>query len=119
MINLISVRDLPNAFSYPASFVRIVELGIINLEPWVMLDGEMLYSRFKGLADRYPGRALIPFARRQDNDDVACWDAHRGREVLIIHDYADPGYELRGIFPSFYAWLREAVNDMIEFEPEE
>jgi hypothetical protein len=119
VLRLIDVDHLPEGFFYPASFIRVVELGIVDLEPWLMLDGERLSARFEGLSQRYPERVLVPFARRQDNDDVACWDGRGGPEVLIVHDYAEPGHELRETLPTFYSWLRRAVEDLIEFEPED
>ena len=60
----------------------------------------------------------MPVARRQDNDDVACWQIG-AREVLIIHDFDDSGREVRETASSFYAWLRRAVEDLIEFEPDD
>jgi hypothetical protein len=110
--------DVPDGFWYPASFVRVVELGLVDLEPWRILEGDLLSARFRGLAARYPGRRLVPFARRQDNDDVACWQVG-GREVLIIHDFDFSGGELRETLPSFYDWLRRAIDDLIEFEPDD
>ncbi|WP_427891562.1 hypothetical protein ACQHIV_03440 [Kribbella sp. GL6] len=78
----------------------------------------MLHARYNGLAARYPGRQLVPFARRQDNDDVACW--HAGApEVLIIHDFDTSDRAVRETLPSFYDWLRRAVDDLIEFEPDD
>ncbi|HET6293163.1 MAG TPA: hypothetical protein VFG33_07310 [Kribbella sp.] len=119
MSRFIADQDLPAGFSYPASFLRVVELGLVDLEPWCILDGERLNERYRGLQERYQARELVPFARRQDNDDVACWDVSEGSKVLIIHDFADLGWELRQVLPSFYAWLRQAVEDLIEFEPED
>jgi hypothetical protein len=119
MAELITSEDLPAGFSYPVSFLRIVGLGLVDLEPWFILDGEGLYERYRGLQERYQARELVPFARWQDNDDVACWDGGEGSKVLVIHDFADPGWELRRVLPSFYAWLRQAVEDLIEFEPED
>ncbi|MFF1820615.1 hypothetical protein ACFVWG_25140 [Kribbella sp. NPDC058245] len=117
VVSLIGQADLPMGFTYPASFVRVVGLGLVDFEPWQVLSGELLYFQYRGLGDRYPGRGLVPFARRQDNDDVACWTVG-SPEVLLIHDFADPGYELRETLPSFYDWLRRAVEDLVEFEPD-
>ena len=50
---------------------------------------------------RYPKRILIPFARRGDNDDVACFELNKGDEVQIIHDFASGGYEQRNTYKSF------------------
>lgn len=115
---LLGLSDVPDGFSYPASFVRVIELGLVDLEPWQILEGDWLFARYTGLAARYPGRVLVPFARRQDNDDVACWQVG-SHEVLIIHDFDDSGRELRETLPSFYAWLRRAIEDLIEFDPDD
>jgi len=69
------------------------------------------------MANRYPGNDYIPFAVRQDNDDVACWRASSNSEVLIVHDYSSPGRELRNSYVSFWDWFRSAIDDMIEFDP--
>jgi hypothetical protein len=115
--DLLPVEDLPSGFWYPPSFVRVVELGLTNLEPWHVLEGASLRERQDGLAQRYPTRELVPFAVRQDNDDVACWDLARGGDrVVVIHDFASPGWENRGEYPDFYAWLRQAVEDLIDFD---
>lgn len=116
MADLLSSDDWPNGFSYPDLFIRIVELGLTNLEPWLILDGEALRQRARGMHLRYPGRQLVPIAMRGDNDDVACWDASRPGKVVIIHDYADPGYEYVDEFDSFADWFKSAIDDMINFE---
>ncbi len=117
MAELLSIRDLPGGFDYPPSFVRVVELGLTNLEPWHVLEGARLRERGRGLAERFPDRMLVPFAVRQDSDDVACWDGARSAsEVVVIHDFASPGWEEREVYPDFFAWFRQAVEDLIEFE---
>lgn len=117
MAELLSVEDLPRGFWYPSSFIRVVELGLTNLEPWHILEGSRLRERKQGLVERFPARALIPFAIRQDNDDVACWDLARGsKKVVVIHDFSSAGWEDRAEFPDFFAWLRQAIEDLIDFE---
>jgi hypothetical protein len=113
--DLLPLIDLPGGFDYPGEFVRVVELGLTNLEPWWIVGGDRLRELFLGLRERYESRSLVPFADRQDNDDVACWDVERGT-VVVVHDYASPGYEQRAEFPDFVAWFRSAVEDMIAFE---
>jgi len=111
--DLLTNVDLPAGFDYPAEFIRVVELGLTDLEPWWIFDGDQLRQRVIGLRERYPGRQLVPFARRQDNDDVACWDLDHGY-VTVIHDFASPGWEQRRTFVDFNAWLRQAIEDLIE-----
>lgn len=115
-LNLLSIGELPEGFVYPRAFLHILELGINNLEPWYMLDGDGIRQAMDGLEKRYSGSKLIPFARRQDNDDIACWQAASNEEVFIIHDFASAGWERRDQFNSFYDWLRRAIEDLIEFD---
>ena len=116
MGKILSNGELPKWFKYPSQFMRIYDLGLLNLEPWIILEGEQLRVRYKGLRARYKGRELVPFARREDNDDVACWEKDCGEQVVIIHDFASPGYEHREKHKDFWTWFRLAVEDMIEFE---
>jgi hypothetical protein len=115
MADLLSISDLPAGFEYPSEFVRVVELGVTNLEPWWVIEGDVLRDRLGGLRKRYETRVLVPFARRQDNDHVVCCDVDRGL-VVTIHDFAAPGWEQREEFSDLYAWLRRAVEDLIAFE---
>lgn len=117
MMDLLTERELPQGFSYPPEFLRIVELGLDDLEPWGIIDGRFLKMRHNGLRERYPHRNLVLFAVRQDTDDVACWDADANDGlVLIVHDWASSGWEQRQVFPSFYHWLQAAIVDLINFD---
>ncbi len=115
---LLPVTDLPDEFAYPPEFIRTVELGLLSLEPWWVLVGEQLHFTLSGLQKRYPEEIYIPFAARQDNDDIACW-TETGLEIVIVHDFASAGFERQGGFPHFHAWLRAAVEDFIAWGEEE
>lgn len=114
MADLLTIADLPQGFDYPAQFVRVVELGLTQLEPWWIIEGDLLRDRHRGLKSRYPDRRLVPFAVRQDRDDVACFDTD-SRNVVVIHDFTDAGWEKRANFDGFNDWLRQAIEDLIEF----
>ena len=117
MTGLLTAGELPPGFSYPEPFLRVVRLGLTNLEPWQVLDGHLLRRHQQGVGTRYPDRRLVVFARRGDNDDLACWDLDRGPgRVSVIHDFAAPGWEQRADLPGFDAWLRRAVEDLLAFE---
>jgi len=115
MADLLSVPDLPTGFEYPPQFVRVVELGLTQLEPWWVVQGDALRERHRGLQERYPTRALVPFAVRQDRDDVACFDVDQGC-VSIVLDFAGAGFEQRERLSDFDAWLMQAIEDLIEFQ---
>lgn len=93
----------------------MVAQGLLDFDPWIVLQGERLRIRFRGVKERYPGRDLVPFARREDNDDVACWEKGKAG-VVIIHDFASPGYEFKQEMDSFWDWLRSALEATIEYE---
>jgi hypothetical protein len=109
MTDLLTTDELPQWFSYPPDFLEIFGSGIQDIEPWELLTGQWLRVRVEGLRQRFPNRELVPFARRLDSDDVACWDRSRPGAVFVVHDFAAPGWEAREVFDSFRAW-RECVR---------
>lgn len=116
MEQLLSKKELPDWFSYPDEFKRIVGQGLIDFDPWIIMEKDRLKTRYDGLKRRYPSRELIPFARREDNDDVACWEKNKYGRVIIIHDFASEGYENVQEFGSFWDWLRSALEATIEYD---
>ncbi len=109
--------ELPENFSYPPEFEHLVELGLVQLEPWWILEGDELRQVQRGLRERYPQRELVAFAARQDTDDVACWErANSEFRVVIVHDFASSGWEGRKVFPSFYSWFVQAIQDLVWFD---
>jgi hypothetical protein len=114
---LLSAADLPAEFSYPRLFVRVVELGLVDLEPWSVLQDAELRRRTKGVKERYPQRRLVPFARRVDRDDVACFDVDAGSgRISVIEDFGEPGFEQFETYDHFADRFRAAIDDLIEFD---
>jgi hypothetical protein len=95
---LLPPDDRPAWLEYPHSFQRIAEQQLIHVTPWHIMEGPRALTQWRGLAQRYPTRELFPFAYRQDNDDVACWERGMGEKVFVIHDFASPGWENEGGF---------------------
>ena len=117
MLRLLEPSTAPAWFRYPGQFLRVVAQNLVDLTPWYLMDHDQVLTRMEGLRLRYPGRDLVPFARRDDNDDVACWEKGRGETVVVIHDFASRGHEEHRAFPDFWSWFRGAIEEMIEFEP--
>jgi len=63
--DLVTIDDLPDDFEYPPEYIRVVELGLTNLEPWWIVQGQLLRDRFPGLQRGYPDRKLILFAVKE------------------------------------------------------
>lgn len=114
---LLPNSETPEWFSYPNEFIRIVETGLVLFRPWKILAGPYVLSRMSGLRERFPGRELVPFALRLDCDDVACWERGSLPKVVIIHDFASPGWEQTALFETSWDWFRSAIEDFIGFEP--
>ena len=72
--------DIPH-FEYPKSFEKIVELNLVDFDIWHLLDSDWAAKLYQGLQTRYPDRKLIPFAKRSDCDDTACFEIGKGGTV--------------------------------------
>jgi len=107
--------DLDVQVQLPEGLLRIVDQGIVDLTPWHVMPRDLVLKRLHGLRQRY-SRKYVPFARRQDNDDLACIDPERPQEIIVVHDFASEGSEQRERFDSFWAWFRSAVEEMIAFD---
>lgn len=115
-IHLQEIKDLPEGFKYPESFLKVIKLNLINIEPWYIMERDFVITRINGLKKRYPNRNLVPFARRSDNDDIACFELGKEGEVQIIHDFASQGYEQRNVYIDFWEWFKTAIDEMIDFD---
>ena len=115
MPSTLNESELPSWFAYPHQYLRLVEQGVVNLTPWHIIGGSEALSRLSGLQNRYPGRDLVPFAVRQDNDLVACWEKSAPERVFVIKDFASEGWESISDYNSFWDWFRRACEDMIDF----
>ena len=98
------------------TFLKIVELNLVDFDFWYLMSKEQVEKRIKGLKERYPDRELVPFARRDDSDDIACFDIKKNSKVQIIHDFASAGYEQRKEYNTFWEWFKEAIQEMIDEE---
>jgi hypothetical protein len=97
----------PDWLVYPAELVGLVQSGRVKLVPWHLDKADASLSthrRFKS----HLRRDLVPFAHRQDREDLACFEKGKGQAVMIIHDNTEPGWEDEGSYSTFADWLRAA-----------
>jgi hypothetical protein len=114
MINKLPKEILEKGFEYPESFNKIIELKLLDFDFWYIMNEEQALRRLAGLRVRYPKRYLVPFARRDDNDDIACFDLEEPNKVQIIHDFASEGFEQRKTYTDLWEWIQDAIHEMIE-----
>jgi hypothetical protein len=107
---------LPSGFKYPASFVAFANNEErVKLEPWWLLSIRKESTLFwlHTLRAQYPERSLIPFAKMEDSDDLACFDGldtNGDPKVFYVHAYTTPGWEHRGEAGGFDQWLSDAIE---------
>lgn len=110
---------LPVGFKYPEAYIEFVSKHFSDYDPWHFYYQARLEFAFNGLKSRYPSRTIVPFARRRDNDDIACFDAgvmSDNPKILIIHDWASEGWEGRGELNSFLDWVELAKQESQEWK---
>jgi hypothetical protein len=112
---VLEAGDLDVEFGAPEGLQRILQQGLVDLSPWHILTRDIALKRLHGMRRRY-ARRYVPFASRQDNDDVACFDPALPGRVVIVHDFASETSEARRVYATFWDWFRAAIDDMITFE---
>jgi hypothetical protein len=118
-------ESLPPGFQFPAAYLEVVNGSVLpKLMPWWFLaKNERLALFWQGiLREQYPDRSLVPFAKWDTSDDLACFDGtdtSGNPAVLLIHTFTTPGWENRGTLPDFGAWMVMAAEDARAFEAED
>ena len=110
MIEILEQEKCPEWVRYPESYLKLIKEEKDTFLPWYLTNKEDVIWRFAGLKERYPKRKLFPFARRDYNDDIACWEKDFGEQVIVMHDFTDPGWERRKIFRDFNTWHEWALR---------
>lgn len=110
---VIELENYFDGFTFPQSFIKVIELNLVDYEYWYLMSKEQILARREELLGRFPNRNLIPFARRDNNDDIACFEIGYGEKVFIVHDFASEGYERRQEFDNFWSWFISAIKELI------
>jgi len=101
-------------FEYPTGYEKLKELNLIDFDYWYFISDDQLEKRFIGMSERYPNRRYVPFARRDDSDDIACFEKDKGEAVIIVHDFASEGFEERKQYNNIWEWFKDAINELID-----
>ena len=108
-------------FPIPPGYRWMLEKGLISfgsspLYPWHFLDRmnsftvDEKWPHKSGTSDR-----LVAFARRYDNDDIACFTRiGEVTKVTVIHGWTPSGYDVISTYDSFWDWVRSVIDDIAE-----
>jgi len=110
-----TTEDFEFAFNYPDALERLVALKLINYDLWYLMSREQSVVIFKQLKMNNNSKGLIPFARRGDNEDIACLEIGNNEKVVVLKNCEYLGYRQRQVFDSVWDWFRDAIEIMIAF----
>lgn len=116
---MFDIKKYYENFKYPKGYYDLLELNLINFDFWFFFNEEFLDITTSGLRKRFPERKLVPFAKRGDNDDIACFEVGKGEKVFIIHDFSSPGWEKRREYDNIWLWLKDAIEELVNSKLEE
>ena len=117
--------ELPEKFKYPSSYIEIMSMDVIpDIEPWSFICEFKESSAFwmREVKGKYPTRRLVPFAKVNYSDDIACFDgADTSGEpkVYYVHTFASSGWEDRGYTDNFTEWLKMARLESARYKVEQ
>ncbi len=109
----------------PAPYRWVVERGLVGfdpftaLQPWYFLRDPDVFNA----TDKWPAgqskAALLAFARRQDCDDIACFELGTSETdaVTMIQGWTSQGnsYEIVARYPTFWDWMKSVIDDISEW----
>jgi hypothetical protein len=111
--------EVPEGFIWMLNHHLIGLEAFSQLEPWHLCDIPEIIPLSERWNDLKMNRTLIPFARRQDDDELACFEVKDDKVVKIctIHyQLYSPGtapeIEILDEYPSVWGWLKSVVSDI-------
>lgn len=121
---LYTQNELPEDFKYPVAYTEIMDMDIIpDLEPWSFICEFQESSSFwmREMKGKYPDRKLVPLAKVNYSDDIACFDGEDTSgdpKIYYIHAFASAGWEDRGYTDNFDEWLKMARLESARYKAE-
>ena len=110
-------------FATPRGYRWLIERKLVGFEansamqPWHYLPIEHTFD----LIDRWPSgpgkTRLFAFAKRQDCDDLACFEVHENQatRVVIVHGWTAESYQIDHSYDTIWDWLKSVVDDVAQW----
>ena len=110
-------------FDVPVGYSWLIDRNLVGftpesgLQPWYFVpEGQVI-----DLSRKWPsgpsGTRLVVFARRQDCDDLACFEVtdQRATRIVLVHGWTEAGYSILQKSDDFWEWLKSVVDDIAEW----
>lgn len=89
-----------------------------QLQPWYFTPSEEMFWATESWPNvQVINEKLLVFARRQDNDDLACFSVREGEivGVVVIQGWVGNGFEVLEKFEDFWKWVKFVIDDIAEW----
>jgi hypothetical protein len=109
--------------TYPKEYNWVVERGLAGfgpftqLQPWFFTPKDQSFWATKQW-NHSLDKDLFVFARRQDNDEFACFsfDVDGNLEgIVVVQGWIEDGFEVLREFSSFWEWFKFVIDDISDW----
>ena len=100
-------------FTYPDSFMKVVNLKLLNFDLWYIMDEEKVLGYLKDFSEKYPERSLVPFAQKGKDGVIACFGAGKGDKIEVVNVSGTEDIKAKSEYADFWEWLEDAIREMI------
>jgi hypothetical protein len=107
----------------PTGYQWLIDRNLVGFEPFTQLQPwhYMPTEQCFWATERWPdisANSLFVFARRQDNDTLACisFDSNQVvKGVVLIQGWTTSGFDIIQEFPDFWSWMKQVIQDIAEW----
>ena len=111
LIKPYSQEKLPSGFLYPTEFLELICSNNIDIQPWWFVSSEGEAGELFLKVCLGNGQNLVPFAKTDIYDDIACFDGtdiSGNPKIIMKCSTPDRHYE----FDCFSSWLLQVEKDI-------
>jgi len=111
---LTAIPDFPSSYSWIVDRHLVGFAPFTQLQPWFFIEKK---SQFY-LMDRFQNYSElngIAFARRQDNDLLACYQittAQPLKKIVVVNGWTASGFDVVCEHASIWDWLKSSIDDV-------
>lgn len=109
-----SIKAEEVAAKIPEALEKLILLKLTNFNFWYVME-KIQMLQIKEQMDDQRLFGFVPFARRGDNEDIACFRADNNEEVVVFQSCDYTGYRPYKFYHTIWDWFRDAIELMITY----